>query len=272
MVYVRKIECTNHLLRNFSKRIDEIAEKDRFKELRTIVKNNAYRLRTGILAAAKRRFEEELSRPDQVRKLKGDLKNVPSHVFGEHKKCRQLAYFCQKCDDPKEINHVPQLKEAGMLIGHAGSLLHRYTNNIVECLNSLIAKLNGGKRINNGRKGSYQARVNAAVVQFNSKEVVSRLCAAMGKEPTAIVKKLEQKRKHKAEMTKKYKRKQKQRLTDQKHSDAIRTMAPMRRNRTWMKQSIIQSWRNAWQYSTSGKRCEKRSKLKLIIKLSARNG
>ena len=56
MVQVRKIECTNHLLRNFGKKINEIATKRRVKDLRAVVKNNALRLRTGINKAAEYRL------------------------------------------------------------------------------------------------------------------------------------------------------------------------------------------------------------------------
>ncbi|XP_076685833.1 uncharacterized protein LOC143377909 [Andrena cerasifolii] len=100
LVQVRKIECTNHLLRNFSKKINEIATKGRDKDLRAVVKNNALRLRTGIKKAAEYRLQEEITLEERVRNLKEDLRNVPSHVFGEHKECQKLAYFCKKYSDP----------------------------------------------------------------------------------------------------------------------------------------------------------------------------
>ncbi|XP_046144009.1 uncharacterized protein LOC123988344 [Osmia bicornis bicornis] len=219
MVHVRKIECTNHLLRNFSRKINEIATKGRFKELRAIVKENALRLRTGVKKAAEYRFKEKVTLADQIKNLKTDMKNVASHVFGEHQECQRLAYFCKKYSDPNRVNYVPQLKECGIyqsieeamqpLFPQAESLLYGLNNNAVESFNNVIAKFIGGKRINFGRKGSYQGRVSAAVLHFNSRESFSRLSTAMNKEPTTIVQNMEQRRKHASEMAAKYKQKAK---------------------------------------------------------------
>ncbi|XP_053984288.1 uncharacterized protein LOC128879304 [Hylaeus volcanicus] len=92
------------------------------------------------------------------------------------------------------------------LFAKAESLLYGLNNNAVESFNNIIAKFIGGKRINFGRRGSYQGRVNAAVVQFNTKETYSKLSMAMDKEPTTIVRKMEECRKRTADMAKKYKK------------------------------------------------------------------
>nr|XP_034194696.1 uncharacterized protein LOC117610952 [Osmia lignaria]XP_034194697.1 uncharacterized protein LOC117610952 [Osmia lignaria] len=216
MVHIRKIECTNHLLRNFSRKINDIVAKGRYKELRAVVKDNALRLRTGIKKAAEYRFKEKIRLVDQIKNLKEDMKNVPSHVFGEHKECQKLAYFCTKYSDPDRVNYVPRLKQGGIyhsieeamqpLFAQAESLLYALNNNAVESFNNIIAKFIGGKRINFGRRGSYQGRVSAAVVQFNSKETFSKLSMAMNKEPTTIVRKMEERRKRATEMASKYKK------------------------------------------------------------------
>ncbi|XP_043263650.1 uncharacterized protein LOC122403914 [Colletes gigas] len=215
MVQVRKIECTNHLLRNFSRKINDIGAKGRCKELRAVVKANALRLRTAVKKAAEYRFKEKLRLVDQIKNLKEDMKNVPSHVFGEHKECQRLAYFCKKYSDSNIVNYVPQLMQAGIfqniqeamqpLFAQAESLLYSLNNNAVESFNNIVAKFIGGKRINFGRRGSYQGRVSAAVVQFNTKEAFSKVSTAMNKQPTAIAKRMEERRKHAAKMARKYK-------------------------------------------------------------------
>ena len=216
MVQVQKIECTNHLLRNFSKRINEIGTKGRNKDLRAVVQNNALRLRTGIKKAAEYRLREEIPLEERVENLKQDLKNVPSHVFGEHKECQKLAYFCKKYSDPNRVDYVPRLRETAIyenieeamqqLFGKADSLLRGLNNNAVEGFNNIIAKFIGGKRINFGRAGSYQGRVSAAVVQYNTKEAFSRLSTAMNKEPPTMIRKLEGRRKRAAEKAREYKK------------------------------------------------------------------
>ncbi|XP_034194815.1 uncharacterized protein LOC117611036 [Osmia lignaria lignaria] len=95
------------------------------------------------------------------------------------------------------------------LFPQAESLLYGLNNNAVESFNNIIAKFIGGKRINFGRKGSYQGRVSAAVLHYNSRESFSRLSIAMNKEPTAIVQNMEQRRKHASQMAAKYKEKAK---------------------------------------------------------------
>lgn len=108
MVHVRKIECTDHLLCNFRRKINEIATKDRLKELRAIVKENALRLRIGVKKATEYRFKEKVTLTDQIKNLKTDMKNVPSYVFGEHQERRRLTYLYNKYSAPNTVNYVPQ--------------------------------------------------------------------------------------------------------------------------------------------------------------------
>lgn len=66
---------------------------------------------------------------------------------------------------------------------NARSLLQDKDSNRVETFNSVISKHTGGKRVNYGLKGSYEARCNAAVVSFNTSEPLSRLSDALGTKP-----------------------------------------------------------------------------------------
>nr|XP_012145670.1 PREDICTED: uncharacterized protein LOC105663106 isoform X2 [Megachile rotundata] len=204
-VRVQKIECINHMLRNFGKKIANIGTTGGCQKLRAVVKKNALRLRACIRKAAQYRYNENLPLVEKLERLKADLTNVPSHVFGEHKDCERLAYFCNQYSAPNVINYVPQLKEAGIykrieeamqpLFKNIQSLLYCMNNNAAEVFNAIIAKYIGGKRINFGLKGSYQGRVYAAVVQYNTKEAVSRMCRAINKEPPVLVRKIEERRK-----------------------------------------------------------------------------
>lgn len=56
-----------------------------------------------------------------------------------------------------------------MVADKASSLIHDLNNNKVECLNAVVAKLNGGKRINFTSRMSYKSRCEAAVVSFNTR-------------------------------------------------------------------------------------------------------
>ena len=91
---VEKIECRNHLIRNFmSKLQDDIWNaKGKAKlgssEIRTYCEKNAGRIVKAIYGAIRyRRSEDGLSEIKKIEHLKKDFLNIPSHVFGDHTRC-----------------------------------------------------------------------------------------------------------------------------------------------------------------------------------------
>ncbi|CAH1156021.1 unnamed protein product [Phaedon cochleariae] len=184
-LFIQKIECRNHMMRNFSKKIREICERKRSNSknlpvppgLRKLVESNARRLRTSIKSATMFRIREETSFAQKIENLKKDLKNAPSHVFGQHEKCLEIAYFnCSPKVD--EVDHIPSMRACGLLddievcinrlVFNASSLILDMDTNIAEQYNSIICKFVGGKRINFSRKRSYATRCKAAAISFNS--------------------------------------------------------------------------------------------------------
>ncbi|CAG9762672.1 unnamed protein product [Ceutorhynchus assimilis] len=108
--------------------------------------------------------------------LVADMKNIPFHVFGDHKNCAERGYFkCSRKDS--EENYIPLMQTCGLLqdidvcfnrlVFNAASLIHNMDNNLAESYNSVICKFVGGKRINFSKKGSYQTRCEAAAISFN---------------------------------------------------------------------------------------------------------
>lgn len=79
-----------------------------------------------------------------------------------------------------EQNLVVQAENSGMmleiinainrLVANSSSLITDVDNNVCEQFNSVINKYIGGKRINMSQRNAYNARVEAAVIAFNSKE------------------------------------------------------------------------------------------------------
>lgn len=142
--------------------------------------------------------------------LKTDIRNVPSHTFGEHKKCAELQYFCQKTTVDEE-NSMAEFKKFTTLASkiseiteniarHSKSLMFNVDNNIVEQFNAIIAKFTGGKRINFALKPSYQSRCSAAVVSHNSKKPIYKIYKYFKPQgtPSKIVKYLDLRRERKA--------------------------------------------------------------------------
>ena len=208
-IRVKKIECTNHLLRNFCTKMKAIVKKTTSGPLRQVVESSIRRMRTDIVKAAKFRYNQNVSIDEKTKNLYGDIQNVPSHVFGEHAECARLEYFCDGNNKENEENIVPDLMKIEVyqdvkeilrpLLAHAESLLYNTTNNAVESLNGLIAKYTGGKRLNFAERGSYTGRCAAAVVEYNSKQVHSRLDAVMKKKTPEVVRQMEEKKKKEKE-------------------------------------------------------------------------
>lgn len=155
--------------------------------------------------AVEYRLNELTSMPEKIRNLRNDILNIPSHVFGEHKRCAEIGYFCDGTLKDGEENVVPQLTELGLfqklevavtyLSLFCKSLLYSVNSNSVESYNSIVSKFIGGKQINFGLKGSYQTRCASSVVQFNTQQVMTTFCKSISKNAPNTAIKMEMKRK-----------------------------------------------------------------------------
>lgn len=101
-IVIKKIECTNHLLRNYINKLRDISNKRKSSKggcvpgcYRKILHDRLLRLRYAVTEAIKYRQRqlETISYEDNLLKLKKDIINGPSHVFGDHSDCSQ--YFCE---------------------------------------------------------------------------------------------------------------------------------------------------------------------------------
>ncbi|KAL4083865.1 hypothetical protein QTP88_029181 [Uroleucon formosanum] len=180
-IIVKKIECTNHILRNYSVRLRNLSTKRKSASglivpgfIRTKIKENLLRLRFAVTKAITFRKNMDLPQNEKVKLLKIDILNGPFHVFGFHDKCD--SYFCSK-NKENEVNLVPELQKYGvwndliaavnLVAYHSNSLIYHVNNNSVETYNSVVAKYVGGKRVNFSLRGSYNARCNTAVSAYN---------------------------------------------------------------------------------------------------------
>jgi hypothetical protein len=144
--------------------------------VRKVLESNAQRLRIAVVRATKFRISETNSVSEKVAKLEGDLKNVASHVFGEHAECSKINYF--PCSPPEnEKNVVPIMKDCGLyqdiqtcfsrLNLNLHSLILNMDTNTAEHYNSIVCKFVGGKRKNYSLRRGYQTRCEAAAISFN---------------------------------------------------------------------------------------------------------
>ncbi|XP_077285484.1 uncharacterized protein LOC143910762 [Arctopsyche grandis] len=182
-IIIQKIECKNHLLRNFCNKLKALGKKTNNNkgyvpvQIRKKVESNVLRMRKAIVGAIHFRKEEEnTTQNEKIKNLRMDIKNSANHVFGDHVNC--AAYFCKPEKNTDHLNIVNELQACGIwtdiqqyllsLAGNADSLILDVTNNSVEQFNNVIAKFIGGKRVNFTARGSYQARCFGAVTSWNS--------------------------------------------------------------------------------------------------------
>lgn len=108
---IKKIECSNHLLRNYINRLRDLTKKRKNSKgeaipgfLRNIVQTRLTRLRYAVTEAIKYNLQTNVPYETRLIILKSDIVNGPNHVFGDHANCRR--YFC---DGPKEGNHTKSM-------------------------------------------------------------------------------------------------------------------------------------------------------------------
>lgn len=182
---VQKIECRNHLLRNYFNKLRDIAKDSKggfLIENRKRLGGSLRRLHAAIEKSSAHWQKQEVSEEEKIKNLKQNLSNSPYHVFGSHSKCQE--YFCDK-QNSNSPDYVPDMKADGIFYkikehlcsieDNVESILHGSNNNPVEHFNAKICKKIGGKRINFCLRGSYQARCNSAVVSHNSKSPMTAI-------------------------------------------------------------------------------------------------
>ncbi|KAJ8671989.1 hypothetical protein QAD02_003248 [Eretmocerus hayati] len=197
----KKIECTNHLLRNFCKKIDKISKlkptkgrKKYYYEAREVISKKVMTLRQALVGAIDRlRSTTELSSQQKVKRLKLEIENIPYHVFGDHRGCRKYKFACDALlpSAKKSINYVPYFKAYGLfrplllpvqkLTLDAESLLEKESNNLAENFNNVVCRYVGGKRVNYALSNQYNARISISVIQFNTHEALTYIFSNLGK-------------------------------------------------------------------------------------------
>lgn len=204
-ITVQKIECSNHLYRNFCKHIYD-ASKSRITDppttcnithLRERVEKSGYVMQKYVEKAVEKWNDTTFTFNGKVTGLGQDIKNMPFHIFGDHDDCTPGDEACKEYP----INYIPVLRSNGILytielaVGrlqeNADSLLQVLTNNPAELCNSILNKEVGGKRKNFCCKNSYYLRALCAAVQFMSQDVLSKIMQYSGTQTPTVITELE---------------------------------------------------------------------------------
>lgn len=113
-VRVQKVECKNYFLRNAANGVIDISNSGKCGDLKKTVRGSSIRFQTAAKRAIDYRLQENTSFDEKVQNLTKGIYSIPSHVFGEHKDCASLAYFCGGNLKPRKVNLVGRLRERGV--------------------------------------------------------------------------------------------------------------------------------------------------------------
>ncbi|CAG4973196.1 unnamed protein product [Colias eurytheme] len=112
-VTLGKVECKNHLLRNYCKGLLSISSNTIYPiRARKILKDNYLRIRWGVDSSVKYWVKQNIPFSEKMENIKKDITNGPYHIFGDHSKC--ASYFCNDEIKKRTENMVPELKANGV--------------------------------------------------------------------------------------------------------------------------------------------------------------
>ncbi|KAK3913359.1 hypothetical protein KUF71_022827, partial [Frankliniella fusca] len=184
---VQKVECANHVTRNFCDKVRALCNNtamplDERKVLHGKAPGDTIervdRLVTGArgaleAAGALQRASGDRWRPSAgaVQQLSEDFRNLPYHVLGCHDKCD--TRYCKRKDrgEPVLVGDAGSILTAivklvtDKLVAKVSSLVFNENTDDCERYMGMVAKMTGGKRVDYSMSGSYQFRATAAALQ-----------------------------------------------------------------------------------------------------------
>ncbi|KAK4882827.1 hypothetical protein RN001_006146 [Aquatica leii] len=160
--YINKIECRNHLLRNYINKLSDLSKDSKYPKYRRdyiCSPSSLGRFRNAVVKAIAHRKEETIPLDTRIDNLKNDILNSPYHILGRHQQCQK--YFCNGAKDGEE-DLVDVYSQCGLLeaittivqrlASHASSLLYDTDTNPAETFNSIVAKFMAAISYNSGGK------------------------------------------------------------------------------------------------------------------------
>ncbi|GBN42657.1 hypothetical protein AVEN_134331-1 [Araneus ventricosus] len=171
---VEKIECHNHLYRNFCNKLKDIVQDRKYGPIAHKKQSgkNILRMKKAVMMASA--FYTIYPLKYRAFDLQKFILNIPCNTFGRHNQC--IEPFWKK--EERKENDVDDLRSSGLLFrvmvimqnlaGH-GKSLFAANNNCVVQFNAIVAKFIGGKRATFCQCSIYQARCSGAVISHNSR-------------------------------------------------------------------------------------------------------
>lgn len=157
--------------------------RSRLFKVKNLSSTKAKEIILAFQCARKHWAETSLPFHEKVAKLRENFQYIPHHVFGSHETCD--SYFCDKKKHQNDKNEIPEMRRSGQLkdittaltrlTDNAKSLLHNQHTNLVEQFNSVVNKHTACKRLFLSAAGSWEGRVDASVIDFNTHRLGSTI-------------------------------------------------------------------------------------------------
>ncbi|KAB0790406.1 hypothetical protein PPYR_15226, partial [Photinus pyralis] len=167
---VFKIECTNHVIKNYGKRLHKMKTDTRSVSLSARKLLKADKIKDLQSIAQKAIFDNAQG---DIGSLIEDLGNGPLHTFGQHSHCKD--YYCTKVGE--ETLEIKAATSSGLLrlvqgalnmvIRKAHSLIDNETNNRAELFMNIVSRFTMGKRLNLTQRSSYNIRADLSSMRYN---------------------------------------------------------------------------------------------------------
>lgn len=167
---VKKYECANHVVKNFTKSLYALSNKSSHKKILTKGPTGSI---TSMTKCARSSISKNAANHGTPNDLRDTLAAVPRHVLGDHRTCSEDCDSKGTADQTSIYVKDDFLSQticsdidqtATAMAGKADRLILNVTTNSAEMYMHLVAKFIGGKQINRSQQGSYTFRCQAAAL------------------------------------------------------------------------------------------------------------
>ncbi|KAJ8896339.1 hypothetical protein PR048_001683 [Dryococelus australis] len=159
--YIYMKVCSNHILKNYSRRLREVGKKTRYAAglvpvsvIRSVSAEIQLRLSAAVTGAMKYRSAQKYpSLQERIGELKNGIQNDPFHVSVTTACVKKMGIFVngrsKVGESGSEFENSGHIIAAKNLVAlHASRLIHNVPTNQTETFNSIVCKYVGGKRFN----------------------------------------------------------------------------------------------------------------------------
>ncbi|KAF0709769.1 YqaJ domain-containing protein, partial [Aphis craccivora] len=153
--FIEKIECRNHLLRNYGTKLTGIVKNTKYPiSIRNHIKKNPVRFRSAITKAMDYRSKLQYeTKEEKIFGLRKDITNSFRHILGDHRLCE--PYFCNG-PKPNEINYIDEALTTGLL------------EEFIQIVNRLANNAEKAALLSHNTSGKYIRTIHKALVQDKS--------------------------------------------------------------------------------------------------------